>query len=81
MQVFCKSTDGNAEFRCSVCGQGFVVFWERQALMERIALVSEIQDMLLTQHRNRLVHPEGGFWAPGHNTQRVTEPEEALAAR
>ena len=44
MQVLCKSTNGNAETHCCVCGQGFVMFWERQSRAERIQVMKEIQN-------------------------------------
>ncbi|MDR3775244.1 MAG: hypothetical protein P4L26_17955 [Terracidiphilus sp.] len=67
MQVLCKSTNGNAETHCSVCGQGFVLFWERQSRSERIEAMREIQMTLLHQHRSqrgREAHPNGGFLVP-----------------
>ena len=73
MQVLCKSTDGNAETHCCVCGQGFVMFWERQSRSERAESIKEIQMALRYQHRNQRgpeAHPNGGFlvqeW-PGSN--------------
>ena len=52
MQVLCKKTDGNAEAHCCVCGQGFVMFWDRQSRSERIAALHEIQQVLRHHHRN-----------------------------
>ena len=67
MQVFCRTTNGNSELRCCVCGQGFVLFWDRQPLRERAAVMSEIQETLWRQHRmgnGTQAHPQGGFLAP-----------------
>jgi acyl-CoA reductase-like NAD-dependent aldehyde dehydrogenase len=67
VKVFCKSTNGNAEFRCSVCGQGFVLFWERQPRTERVAVLHEIQETMRRHHRNSSAaeaHPQGGFLVP-----------------
>ena len=67
MQVLCKSTDGNAETHCCVCGQGFVMFWERQSRAERIEAMKEIQNTLRHQHRNQRgkeAHPRGSFLVP-----------------
>lgn len=67
MKVFCKSTSGNAEFHCSVCGQGFVLFWERHPRTERFAVLSEIQRTMRRHHRQAPgpeAHPPGGFLAP-----------------
>ncbi len=67
MQVLCKTTNGNAETRCCVCGQGFVMFWERQSRMERAEALHEIQEMLRKHHRHAPgpdAHPQGGFLVP-----------------
>src|SRR5208337_1697021 len=52
MQVLCKKTDGNAEAHCCVCGQGFVMFWDRQSRPERVAALHEIQEVLRRHHRD-----------------------------
>ncbi len=78
MKVFCKSTKGNAEFRCGVCGQGFVLFWERQPRTERVAILSEIQQTMRRHHRTSQgtdAHPQGGFLAPEWG-----DPSELAAA-
>jgi len=70
MQVLCKSADGVAEAHCCVCGQGFVVFWERETRTERAQGLSEIQRTLLNHHRSRKgpeIHPTGGFHVPARN--------------
>jgi hypothetical protein len=62
MQVLCKSTTGNAEMHCSVCGQGFVMF-------------REIQTTLRRQHRDHKgpeAHPNGSFLVPDWNGSTVT---------
>jgi hypothetical protein len=67
MQVLCKSTDGNAEIHCCVCGQGFVLFWERQSRSERSEALNEIQKTLRGQHRSEAgtdAHPQAGFLVP-----------------
>lgn len=67
MQVLCKSTNGNAETHCCVCGQGFVMFWERQSRTERVELMKEIQHALRHQHRINKgpdAHPNGSFLLP-----------------
>jgi len=70
MQVLCKSTQGNAETHCSVCGLGFVMFWERQTRTQRQEMLSEIQKTLRNQHRSHKgpeAHPSGGFLVPEWN--------------
>jgi hypothetical protein len=67
MQVLCKSTDGNAETHCCVCGQGFVMFWDRQSRNERITVLHEIQETLRRHHRNTQgpeAHPRESFLVP-----------------
>lgn len=67
MQVVCKKTDGNAETHCCVCGQGFVMFWDRQSRNERIAALHEIQEAFRPQHRNAAgpeAHPKDSFPVP-----------------
>jgi hypothetical protein len=71
MQVLCKSTNGNAETHCCVCGQGFVMFWERQSRKERVEAMKEIQNTLRHQHRNQRgpeAHPRGSFLVPEWNS-------------
>lgn len=67
MQVLCKKTAGNAETHCCVCGQGFVMFWDRQSRTERIAAVHEIQQVLRRHHLNGAgpgAHPNDSFTVP-----------------
>jgi hypothetical protein len=70
MQVLCKMTNGNAEAHCCVCGQGFVMFWERQSRSERAEAMREIQAAMRKQHRSNhapTAHPNGGFLVPEWN--------------
>jgi hypothetical protein len=70
MQVLCKKANGNAETHCCVCGQGFVMFWDRQSRNERIAALHEIQETLRRHHRNASgseVHPKDSFPVPEWN--------------
>jgi hypothetical protein len=62
-----KSTDTAVETRCSVCNQGFVMFWERQTKMERAEALREIEATLRHHHHvgaGPQVHPEKGFLVP-----------------
>jgi hypothetical protein len=67
MQVLCKSSEGAVETRCSICGQGFLLFWERQTRMERAEALREI-DLALREHHlegfESNVHPKKGFLVP-----------------
>ncbi len=66
MQVLLKSADSAVETRCTVCGQGFVMFWERQTRMERAEALREIEQTLRYHHHKggEHVHPEKGFLVP-----------------
>jgi len=67
MQVLCRRTNGNAEFHCCVCGQGFVMFWDRQSRSERMTVLREIQETMRRHHRmapGPEAHPLDGFLAP-----------------
>jgi hypothetical protein len=67
MPVLCKKTGGNAETHCCVCGQGFVMFWDRQSRAERLAAVHEIQRVLRNHHRTSAApaaHPSDSFMVP-----------------
>ncbi|MGO8759649.1 MAG: hypothetical protein ACLQG3_16140 [Terracidiphilus sp.] len=67
MRVFCRSTNRNAEIQCSVCGQGFILLWERHPRTARAMIQSEIQETLRRHHRHAPgpeAHPRGGFLAP-----------------
>lgn len=69
MQVVCRKAKGNAEVHCCVCGQGFVMFWERQSAKERAAARQEIQESLRRHHRlsaGREPHPQGSFLVPDY---------------
>jgi hypothetical protein len=70
MQVLCKSTNGNSEVQCCVCGQGFVLFWERQSRVERVEALKEIQKTLRSHHETQAgceAHPQTGFLVPEWN--------------
>lgn len=83
MQVVCKQTNGNAELHCCVCGQGFVMFWDRHSAAERMAARHEIQEALRQQHRGargREAHPQSSFLVPewnGSAAQITARPGEA----
>jgi hypothetical protein len=67
MQVLCKSSNENAEIRCSVCGQGFALYWERPSRNERAEALQEIEKTLRKQHSNQAgpeAHPQKGFLVP-----------------
>ena len=67
MQVLCKSTSQTPEICCSVCGQGFLLHWERQSKGERAAALQEIVKTLRSHHlkgSSPEAHPRRGFIVP-----------------
>lgn len=67
MQVLCKSSNEHAEICCSVCGQGFALYWERPSKTERALALKEIEKTLRSHH-SRIAgpeaHPTRGFLVP-----------------
>jgi len=67
MQVLCKMSMTESDVRCNVCGQGFVVYWERQSRDEQAAARSLVQKQLADHHRitdDAGAHPPVGFNVP-----------------
>lgn len=64
MKVFFKSTDGKANTHCCVCGQGFMLSWERKPSEGITDVLFEIQKSLCDHHRSdgmgRQAHPQSG---------------------
>jgi hypothetical protein len=70
MQVLLKSAETAVETRCSVCGQGFVMFWERQTKMEKSEALRQIETTLRHHHHQgsgSQAHPAKGFLVPEWN--------------
>jgi hypothetical protein len=51
MQILCKASDTSSDVRCTVCGQGFLLYWTRSSAEDRRA-VAEIQTMLHSHHQS-----------------------------
>jgi hypothetical protein len=67
MQVLCKTSNEQIETCCSVCGQGFAVFWERPSKSERAETLRELEKTLRSHHYNQAgpdAHPRRGFLVP-----------------
>jgi len=78
MQAYCHKTNGNAELHCSICGQGFVMFWERKTAVERAVTRAEIHELLRRQHRAGAgpeVHPKNEFSIPEWENLFLREAE------
>ena len=70
MQVLCKSSCEQVETCCSVCGQGFALYWERQTKAERMQALKEIEKTLRSHHHDQAgpeAHPNRGFLVPEWN--------------
>jgi hypothetical protein len=67
MQVLCKTSNVSVETRCSICGQGFVLYWERQAEVDHAEALREVETALRNHHgtgNGAGAHPEHGFLVP-----------------
>lgn len=71
MQVLCKKSeaiaDATNQICCSVCGQAFTLFWERNSLAEQRAQHPEVLAALRAHHSNSdgtEAHPRAGFTLP-----------------
>ena len=67
MQVLCKTSNVSVDTRCSICGQGFMLYWERQTPQEQAEGLRDVEAVLRGHHRNGVamsVHPDHGFLVP-----------------
>jgi len=67
MQVLCKMSMTASDVRCNVCGQGFVVYWERHSLAEQEEARALVQKQLANHHRmtdDNGAHPPQSFNVP-----------------
>ena len=70
MQVLCKASNTASDVRCSVCGQGFLVYWTRTSADERRKRRAEIVQTLREHHTDNNgpeAHPQAGFNLPEWN--------------
>jgi hypothetical protein len=68
MQVLCERSNTGNDVRCNVCGQGFLVYWERSSRAEReqarrdvIQALADHHEDLTTGHHS---HPPTRFTVP-----------------
>ena len=64
MQVLCRTSKEQVETCCSVCGQGFALYWERQTKPQRTQALREIDKVLRGHHSRQAgpqAHPSRGF--------------------
>jgi hypothetical protein len=63
MQILCKASETACDVRCTVCGQGFQVFWTRSWAKDHTS-TTDIQEILACQHREAAgsaAHPAREF--------------------
>jgi hypothetical protein len=53
MQVLCKPTQTSPHIRCTVCGAGFQLYWERPSRIEQEQRLQEILRVLEEHHTLR----------------------------
>lgn len=67
MQVLCKTTSDSPDVCCTICGQGFVLLWDRESRAERALAQREILKTLRNHHHKLSgpnAHPQHGFVIP-----------------
>jgi hypothetical protein len=67
MQVLCKASKTASDIRCTICGQGFLVYWTRNSIEERAAARAGILQALRDHHTDSetaSAHPASGFNLP-----------------
>jgi hypothetical protein len=67
MQVFCKPSDSSPDVNCPVCGQGFLLYWERSCPTQQNDTRNSIQQALRDHHldsNDTAAHPETAFNIP-----------------
>lgn len=72
MQVLCKPSNGVSDVLCPICGQGFLLYWERFSRAEQDDNRPEIQQALCLHHAQPAAHgahPEAPFNIPDWSGQ------------
>lgn len=66
MQVLCKPTDASPHIQCPVCGQGFLLYWERSARDQQDGTLPSILQALREHHNHPGLtsHPGSPFNIP-----------------
>ncbi len=65
MPVECRPSNVSSDVRCTVCGQGFLVYGDSRMSRERVAVRESVQQALRHQHQTSQ-HAAEGFtmeWA------------------
>jgi len=68
MQVLCERSNSGSDVRCAVCGQGFLVYWERSSRSEREEARKDVMQAIREQHEDMTsghhAHPVARFTVP-----------------
>lgn len=67
MQVLCKPSDNSPDVQCPVCGQGFLLYWERSSRDQQEDTRQSIQQALRDHHADNTAteaHPGPAFNIP-----------------
>ena len=67
MQVLVRKSDIAADCSCSICGQGFRLYWEAGTPEQQARAQIEVRDAIHSQHVHgaaRSAHPEVPFTVP-----------------
>jgi hypothetical protein len=67
MQVLYRATNVTSDLRCSVCGQGFLVYWTPTTAEQRARWQRELLEVLRSHHTTSSApnaHPAVGFNLP-----------------
>jgi hypothetical protein len=70
MQVVCKPSQTSSDVLCPVCGEGFLLYWERTCLNEQSQMLRDIQQALNDHHITAgegAAHPKEAFNIPSWN--------------
>lgn len=85
-QVVCQLSNEASDVRCSVCGQGFLVYWARFSRQEQERSRRAIQEELRKHHAESLasgeaheVHPRESFSVRDHCDEAESPVAPTLA--
>ena len=72
MQVLCERSNTGSDVRCTICGQGFLVYWQRTSPSERALARQKVILTLKEHHENEMsghhAHPSERFSIPSWDT-------------
>ena len=78
MQVLCKPTQTSPHIRCTVCGAGFQLYWERTSRVEQEQQRQEILRALEEHHTRQCVADSDSKAGPESATLPDVHPQAAF---